>query len=168
MNIKEKTAVALGYFDSVHIGHKAVIETAVNSAFAPAVFTFVSKNGKNGETPLLEAEKKADLLASLGVKYCFMPDFSDIKNMSGRTFFEDIIVKKMNASAIVCGEDFRFGNNAECSVSDLKVFAADFNVNLTVIPLIKVDGKKVSSTEIKRLIKEKRNSSAEALLGRKI
>ncbi len=168
MNIEEKTAVALGYFDSVHIGHKAVINSAVNSAFAPAVFTFFSANGKNGETPLLEAEKKADLLESLGVKYCFMPDFSDIKSMSGRTFFEEIIVKRMNASIIVCGEDFRFGRNAESSVSDLKVLAKEFNISLIVVPLITVDGKKISSTEIKRLIKENDNLTAEALLGRKL
>lgn len=167
MEISEKTAVALGYFDSMHIGHMAVINKAVSCGYAPAVFSFYSESGKRGEKPLLSPSEKVELFEKSAVKYLFMPDFKDIKELSGKDFFEKVLIEKMKAAAVVCGEDYRFGKNAECSVSDLKVFCSEYKAELYVVPLIKKNGNKVSTTEIRKLLSEKAFDSVAALLGRK-
>ena len=74
------TAVAMGYFDGIHIGHRAVIEGAVQWAkthdAAPAVFTFrLPVENKMKGKRLLSTEDKHALIHSLGVEYYLTPDF---------------------------------------------------------------------------------------------
>ena len=149
----------------MHIGHKAVIEKASSCSLALSVFTFFSKDGKRGEKPLISPEEKLKLFETLSVKYCFMPDFSVIKNISGKDFFEKILVNKMSAKTVVCGEDFRFGVNAECGVNELGEFCKEFSVNLIVVPLVKLNGVKVSTTEIRKLIDNGETEKANSYLG---
>ena len=78
------TAVAMGYFDGIHIGHRAVIEGAVQWAkthdAAPAVFTFrLPVENKMKGKRLLSTEDKHALIHSLGVEYYLTPDFEAIK-----------------------------------------------------------------------------------------
>ena len=73
------TAVAMGYFDGIHIGHRAVIEGAVEWAkahgAAPAVFTFkLPADSKMKGRRLLSTEDKHALIASLGVEYYLCPE----------------------------------------------------------------------------------------------
>ena len=81
------TAVAMGFFDGIHIGHRAVIESAVQWAkehdAAPAVFTFKLPvvNKMKGKRLLSTADKHA-LIASLGVEYYLTPDFEEIKGLT--------------------------------------------------------------------------------------
>jgi len=75
------TAVAMGYFDGIHIGHRAVIEGAVEWAkahgAAPAVFTFkLPADSKMKGRRLLSTEDKHALIASLGVEYYLCPEFA--------------------------------------------------------------------------------------------
>ena len=85
------TAVAMGYFDGIHIGHRAVIDGAVQWArahgAAPAVFTFrlPVDNKMKGKRLLSSADKHA-LIASLGVEYYLTPDFEEIKGLSPEQF----------------------------------------------------------------------------------
>ena len=81
------TAVAMGFFDGIHIGHRAVIDGAVQWArehgAAPAVFTFKLPmlNKMKGKRLLSTADKHA-LIASLGVEYYLTPDFEEIKGLT--------------------------------------------------------------------------------------
>ena len=81
------SAVAMGFFDGIHIGHRAVINGAVEWAkahgAAPAVFTFrlPTENKMKGKR-LLSTEDKHALIASLGVEYYLCPDFEEIKAMT--------------------------------------------------------------------------------------
>lgn len=107
------TAVAMGFFDGIHIGHRAVIESAVQWAkehdAAPAVFTFKLPvvNKMKGKRLLSTADKHA-LIASLGVEYYLTPDFEEIKGLTPEQFVLGI-VRDCNARALVCGENFTFG-----------------------------------------------------------
>ena len=81
------TAVAMGYFDGIHIGHRAVIEGAVEWAkahgAAPAVFTFkLPADSKMKGRRLLSTEDKHALIASLGVEYYLCPEFEEIRAMT--------------------------------------------------------------------------------------
>ena len=85
------TAVAMGYFDGIHIGHRAVIEGAVEWAkahgAAPAVFTFkLPADSKMKGRRLLSTEDKHALIASLGVEYYLCPEFEEIRAMTPEQF----------------------------------------------------------------------------------
>ena len=85
------SAVAMGFFDGIHIGHRAVINGAVEWArahgAAPAVFTFrlPTENKMKGKR-LLSTEDKHALIASLGVEHYLCPDFEEIKAMTPEQF----------------------------------------------------------------------------------
>ena len=110
------TAVAMGYFDGIHIGHRAVIEGAVQWAkthdAAPAVFTFrLPVENKMKGKRLLSTEDKHALIHSLGVEYYLTPDFEAIKALSPEEFVRGI-VENCHARALFCGENFTFGGAA--------------------------------------------------------
>ena len=83
------SAVAMGFFDGIHIGHRAVIGSAVEWAkahgAAPVVFTFrlPAENKMKGKR-LLSTEDKHALIESLGVEYYLCPDFEEIRQMTRR------------------------------------------------------------------------------------
>ena len=110
------TAVAMGYFDGIHIGHRAVIEGAVEWAkahgAAPAVFTFkLPADSKMKGRRLLSTEDKHALIASLGVEYYLCPEFEEIRAMTPEQFVYGI-VQDCHAKALFCGENFTFGAKA--------------------------------------------------------
>ena len=90
------TAVAMGFFDGIHIGHRAVINEAVQWAgandAAPALFTFRLPvvNKMKGKRLLSTADKHA-LVASLGVEYYLTPDFEEIKGLTPEQFVLGIV-----------------------------------------------------------------------------
>ena len=90
------TAVAMGYFEGIHIGHRAVIEGAVEWAkahgAAPAVFTFrLPADNKMKGKRLLSTEDMHAFIASLGVEHYLCPDFEEIKAMTPEQFVLGII-----------------------------------------------------------------------------
>lgn len=139
--IHEDTAVALGLFDGVHEGHRLIIRNVnlySSEGFAPAVFTFRTesvkfKHGKPFEYIYTNEQK----LKRLGkdIKYVLSPDFDDVKNMTGGEFAKNILVDTMNAKAIVCGDNFRFGKNAACGIEDLKCFGEKYGFEVKILRL---------------------------------
>ena len=110
------TAVAMGFFDGIHIGHRAVIDGAVAWAkahgAAPAVFTFqLPADNKMKGKRLLSTEDKHALIASLGVEYYLCPQFEEIRAMTPEQFVYGI-VQDCQAKALFCGENFTFGAKA--------------------------------------------------------
>ena len=90
------TAVAMGFFDGIHIGHRAVINGAVQWArehgAAPAVFTFrLPADNKMKGKRLLSTEDKHALIESLGVEYYLCPDFEEIRAMTPEQFVYGIV-----------------------------------------------------------------------------
>ena len=133
------TAVAMGFFDGIHIGHRAVIESAVQWAkehdAAPAVFTFKLPvvNKMKGKRLLSTADKHA-LIASLGVEYYLTPDFEEIKGLTPEQFVLGI-VRDCNARALVCGENFTFGAKAAGNPELLRTLCAPLGVEVIVVPM---------------------------------
>ena len=97
------SAVAMGFFDGIHIGHRAVINGAVEWArahgAAPAVFTFrlPTENKMKGKR-LLSTEDKHALIASLGVEHYLCPDFEEIKAMTPEQFVLGIIRERYGSA----------------------------------------------------------------------
>ena len=143
------TAVAMGYFDGIHIGHRAVIDGAVQWArahgAAPAVFTFrlPVDNKMKGKRLLSSADKHA-LIASLGVEYYLTPDFEEIKGLSPEQFVRSI-VENCHAKALFCGENFTFGAKAAGTPELLRKLCAPLGVDVVVVPMAQFEEKPVSS-----------------------
>ena len=143
------TAVAMGFFDGIHIGHRAVINEAVQWAgandAAPALFTFRLPvvNKMKGKRLLSTADKHA-LVASLGVEYYLTPDFEEIKGLTPEQFVLGI-VRDCNAKALFCGENFTFGAKAAGNPELLRKLCAPLGVEVVVLPMARFEEKPVSS-----------------------
>ena len=152
-----KTAVLLGIFDGVHIGHREVYKAAEGerkSGLKTAVFTFLSGSvTTKGSIGLIYPEKtKREIFDSLGADFYYSPEFYKLKDLSAEEFFNNVIIKKLGAKVICCGEDFRFGKNASAGVSELRKMCDSSGIRLKVVSPVLYKGQAVSSTRIKNAL----------------
>lgn len=172
MVINKKTAVALGSFDGLHTGHMSVIACALSfkeCGLNPLVMLFDSHPLKvlSGKAPseILQPSLRNEILDGRGVGTVFI-SFEEIKNLSPREFFTDILLGKLNAGAVCCGNNYRFGKNGAGGTKELKALCEEFGVELKISPEITFDGSPVSSTRIRQAIECGDIPLANALLGR--
>lgn len=168
---KQNTAVALGFFDGLHTGHRNVIERAVNekkNGLIPVCFTFlqspkaVLKN--QPECALMTQKDKIKTLDMLGVECTYQADFREVMDFSARDFVKDVLVDKLKAKKLFCGFNYRFGKNGEGDVDVLQSLCNEFGIELCVVEPNLVDGEVVSSTIIRSLIQSGDVKKANALL----
>ncbi len=165
----EGSAVALGYFDGIHIGHRAVIGAAVAWAkahgAAPAVFTFALPQGSRMKgRRLISTEDKHRLVAGLGVEHYLVPPFEEIKGLSPAQFVRGI-VEDCAARALFCGENFTFGAQAAGNAALRRELCAPLGAEVTVLPIATFEGKPVSSTRIRTALEGGDIPAANAMLG---
>lgn len=169
--LQEKTAVAMGVFDGVHLGHRAVINQAVfcrEAGLTPAVFTFKNQTvRKKGEKidEVLSDGLKAERFEGLGAEIVVSPDFSDIKELSPEEFAREILVKKLNATVLSCGSDFRFGKNAKGDCETLKKLGEKLGFEVKICEPVTLGGEVVSSTAIRNFVKNGEIHKANLMLG---
>lgn len=168
----KKAAFALGFFDGLHKGHIAVINSSVNYAKAhgltPCVFTFkidrdVFKYKTGGK--LITAGIFADVLAGLGVQYIIKPDFNEFKDLSGEEFVR-ALKNGFGVQFISCGENFAFGKDAACKTEEMQGIALKNNVELNIEPIVRLGDTQISSTGIRKLITAGEVRTAARMIGR--
>ncbi|WP_372508813.1 bifunctional riboflavin kinase/FAD synthetase [Pseudalkalibacillus decolorationis] len=161
---KEREAVlAIGYFDGIHLGHKHVIETAKHIAdergYESAVMTFdphpsvvLGKGDKELAhiTPVIDKEK---IIETLGIDRLYIVNFS--KEFAALTpqNFVDLFIIGFNIKHVVAGFDFSFGKKGEGTMETLPFHSRE-KFGHTVIHKVSINGEKVSSTLIRKLIRE--------------
>lgn len=156
---KSGTAIALGYFDGLHKGHRNVISLAAGekkNGLTPICFTF-SKSPKsvlNGtkSNALMTNEDKIKTLERLGIERTYQADFEKIMNMPAKDFAQKILIDTLKAEKLFCGFNYRYGKNGEGNAKTLKSFCDNKGVELAVIPATESEGEVVSSTLIRKLI----------------
>ncbi|MDR0854385.1 MAG: bifunctional riboflavin kinase/FAD synthetase [Clostridiales Family XIII bacterium] len=172
-----KTAVALGFFDGVHVGHAELISETVALAkekgLMSAVFTF-DEHPKNVMTHsdavkrLVSAEDKLSLIEELGVDFCFVFSFADgFHEISPGKFAKEYISELFNAEDVFCGYNFHFGSRASGDGAMLTALGAEDGFNVHVHEPIMIDGQTVSSSLIRGLVNEGSMEEAEKFLGRR-
>ncbi len=165
----EGAFVALGTFDGLHIGHKAVITAEKTEYQRKIVLMFnehplVRLKGKNpGE--LITQEKSRAILEEWGVTPEYI-DFSEICELSPEDFVEEILVKKYNAKALACGFNYRFGKNATANANDLMRLCAEREMKITVVDAVEFHNEPVSSSRIRKAISNGDMKSVKLMLGR--
>lgn len=168
-NENKPVAIALGYFDGVHIGHRAVIKKAVlqkQKGFTPAVFTFdlETEFTKRSGGCLYPVKQRLNQLETLGAEMVLCPDFSDFAGMQPKEFVQ-CLAQNFQVKYIACGDDFTFGKNKSGNVALLKELAKEFAIAVEVVPPVTLNGERVSSTKIKEYLQEGKVEKANEMLG---
>lgn len=165
------SAIALGFFDGVHIGHQAVIKAAVEYAAAqglePAVFTFSLplKSGMKGRRICTDAEKHRQMEA-LGVRCYLEPPFEEFCRLSPQQFVQEVLADLCSAKAVFCGDNFTFGANAAGDVNLLRELCAPLGIRVHMVSMAQYEGQTVSSSRIRQALEAGEIGAANAMLGR--
>lgn len=167
--LSERTAVALGVFDGVHLGHRLVIDRAVElsgGGIKAAVFTFRSDTvvNKGSERLLTDAEKQRRL-SQRRIDYLCSPSFDEVRDISTEDFVRDVLAGRLRCRYAVCGRDFRFGRGALGNAGLLKALGEKYGFEAIVLDKLALKGETVSSTVIKEHIRRGEIVRANELLG---
>ena len=154
--------VAVGEFDGVHLGHRAVIggnDTVLT--FEPHPLQVIRPEA--APKLLTSFPIKSDLIASLKVEELVVIPFDHrFAEQTPQEFIDHVLVEKLGATRISVGENFRFGHRA---AGDTATLAADPRFETMVVPLVEVDGEIVSSSHIRGLIQAGEVEAAARMLG---
>jgi len=117
-NLLESSALALGVFDGVHLGHQKVILNAVQKAqelgIINAVVTF-SKHPRNiisksSPSMLISLEERLEIFESLGVQATIALDFNEnLAKMTAKEYLENVLIGCLNAKSVTIGYNHKFG-----------------------------------------------------------
>lgn len=168
-------AAAVGNFDGVHLGHRAVIDAARDAAgrlnaplglmtFEPHPRQFFAK----GAPPfrLMNAEARANELVKQGVAKLYeVPFNAALVALTPRDFAQTIIHDRLGLAHVVVGADFCFGKDRAGNAADLERFGAEMGFGVTVAPMVKLREGRVSSTAIRQALTDGRPRDASAMLG---
>ena len=153
--------IAVGEFDGVHLGHRAVMEGADTAlTFEPHPRAVVAP--ESAPRLLTSLEAKADLIAALGVgELVVIPFDGDFAAQSPQAFIDDVLVGQLGAERVSVGENFRFGHRAR---GDAALLQAQDAFTTRVVELVERDGEVVSSSLIRRLVEAGDVERADSLL----
>lgn len=172
------SVVAIGKFDGVHSGHRAVIDRArVDAAAAGARVVAVTfdRNPLALLRPeicpdsLVGAGQKLQLLADTGVDATLMLKFDRaLADLGAREFVEHVLVGALGVRIVLVGADFRFGRGGAGNPELLRELGAEFGFEVDVIEDVRAidEGRRVSSTWVRELLTEGDVAGAARLLGR--
>lgn len=170
-----RSCVALGFFDGVHPGHRAVITQAVKEArrlnALAGVVTFADhpRGLTRGQAPMLLTviEQRLALFEELGVEAALVLNFSEeLCRLSPREYVENVLVAAMGAKSISVGHNHHFGRDREGNADLLRQYGQLDDFVVHVADMVYVDGFEVSSSRIRELILDKDLELAARLLSR--
>ncbi|MEN6316905.1 MAG: bifunctional riboflavin kinase/FAD synthetase [Clostridiaceae bacterium] len=178
-NIKfanKTTAVGLGNFDGLHVGHMALVNTLISEARINKLESMIYTFTKHPEnilrkklfTPLLTTVgKKIQLLSETALNYIFFDEFDEeYSRMKPECFVREILLGKLGARLVVAGFDYRFGYMGQGDVNMLREFGKKYDFKVIMIPPVKIDNEIVSSTLIRKLVAKGDMESVFKYLGR--
>ncbi|MCK4778174.1 MAG: bifunctional riboflavin kinase/FAD synthetase [Actinomycetia bacterium] len=171
--LNKKSAVAIGAFDGIHLGHQEIIKRTVEIAgknnLISVLITFdpdpeeVIKNKKR--ILLTNLEKKLDLVKSLGIeKVIILPFNAEFMRMTAEDFI-DKIIKYIDPKWIIIGKGFRFGYDQKGDHSFLKTMGDKYSFQAEEVSLLSFGGEIISSTKIRKHLINGEIEKAEKLLG---
>ncbi|MBT8047214.1 MAG: bifunctional riboflavin kinase/FAD synthetase [Xanthomonadales bacterium] len=170
-----RSVVAIGNFDGIHLGHRALLDRSrqlAGPSGAVAVVTFEPLplaffRPEQAPARLSTIYQKLSLLRAAGVDITWLMRFDrELAALSAREFVEQILVRKLNASAVVVGEDFRFGKGREGDVAMLRSSGGSMNFAVETVAAVRFDGERISSSGIRSKLAAGDFSSAADWLGR--
>lgn len=172
---KQPLHLAIGMFDGVHLGHRAVIKAAVQSAQTSGglsgVLTFWPHPSAlfRPEAPtrlLQDAPVKSRMLVSLGVDVVITQPFNTgLAAVAAEEFLPWLIRQVPNLAAIYVGDNFRFGRGRVGDVALLVAAGRHHGIRVFSAPRVSLDGEPISSTRIRGMLEAGEMEGANLLLG---
>lgn len=157
-------SVAIGAFDGLHPGHQTIINKTIEKAqkknMSSGVYSFYPHPLKiiapeQAPSSLFSVNQKVNILDSMGIDYYFEQKFStEFSRMNFEKFITKIMIEQLNVKHIVVGDDFKFGHHGTGNIDILKKMKKKYNFEVSVLKPVKIGGKKISSSRIRKLIKE--------------
>ncbi len=159
-----RNAVALGTFDGLHKGHLAVLSIPDGYRKIALIFDIPPKCTQKGEVELLlTPSEKIERLENLAFDVQILK-FSEVKNLTAEEFLE-FVRERFNPTLISCGFNYRFGNKGKGDTSLLESFCKENNITLQIQNPVTENGETISSSLIRKALKEGEISKANRLLG---
>lgn len=163
-------ALALGFFDGVHIAHRELLSSARENGerlgLPFGVFTFSSEAQiKKSVSRLYSDTEKLSLFESLGVDIVIVADFSAIRDLSPESFVREVLVRDCGCRFCVAGFNFRFGRCACADAEELTRLMGELGYTALIRDELKRNGATVSTTLIRSYLSDGQLEEANALLG---
>jgi riboflavin kinase/FMN adenylyltransferase len=169
------TAITIGTFDGVHIGHQKILERLINDAHGlylkSMVLTFFPHPRmvlqKDADIKLLNTiEEKVKIFKRLGLDYLIIHPFTEeFSRLSATEFVRDLLVNNLKIKKIIIGYDHRFGRNRTANIHDLIAFGSTLDFEVDEISAQEIDDVSVSSTKIRKALSEGDINTANSYLG---
>ncbi len=172
--MEKKRAIALGFFDGVHLGHAALLrrgaEWAAQNGAVPAAITFdVHPDSlvRGADVPLINSPQDREaLLRRAGMEEIITLRFdAGLMHMDWQEFVDHILLEKYHAAYVVAGYDFHFGDRGEGNAQRLRQRCQAAGVPCDIVDRVALAGETVSSTRIRELIAGGEMARARAFLG---
>lgn len=169
---EKETVLVLGYFDGLHLGHKALFDQAKAIAsekdLEVVVLTFkespqlvFSRYEPDLLLHIAYPEKRFEKFAEFGVDRLYLTEFTADFSKIGSDDFIKKFIERLKADTIVVGFDYKFGHNR----TNGEYLSQNFSGDVIRVPEQQESGKKISSTRIRQLIREGKVDRANRLLG---
>lgn len=171
------SVLAIGKFDGMHRGHQAVIRAARREAdrrkAACLVLTFDPSPDEflrlYPDRPLLPMAERIRLLKTLRADAVVLLPFDrQLACVSPAAFAKDILAMQLKPAGVCVGADFCFGRDRAGRVENLKAFGDRLGFSVRAVPLVLVDGEKITAFRIRGLIDAGERRMAQRLLGWKL
>lgn len=151
------SALAIGLFDGVHTAHRELIRRAAVGAkersLPLGIFTFSSESGiKPGTKRIYTTEQRLSILASLGVDFCVIADFSLVCNMSAEQFCREVLCRDLGCRLVCVGYNFRFGLGASADADALEKIMTELGKETLICERITKNGEEISSSAIRKML----------------
>lgn len=165
-------SVALGVFDGMHLGHRAVIAAARNvtspsqSVPLPTVTVFSLTGVPKSGGRLISEEQETAQAHTLGVDEWLCVPFEAVRDLTPEAFVQTVLHEALRAQVVCCGYNFRFGKGGRGDAALLRQLCEPLGIEVRVVPEVERDGGTVSSTEIRRVLAAGEMERARGLLGR--
>jgi riboflavin kinase/FMN adenylyltransferase len=171
--VDSPTAVTIGMFDGLHLGHLKVIDgclsTSQSNQLKTCVISFSNHpadhfTGKRNEL-LMPMQEKIEAFENLGIDYLVIIPFDAyIVELPAKNFIQELLIGRLKAEKVVLGYDNHFGKNREGSISFINEHFGDV-LETIAIDVAKVNEVIVSSSQIKKYLSEGDITKANAMLG---
>ncbi len=167
---KRDTALALGNFDGIHLGHAELIaqtvEYARKNGLCSGVWSFDGYSAKKRDKNIITPEQRSRVISSLGAEYLFLNDFGTVCEYTCEDFVKRVLIDKCGAVTVFCGYNFRFGKNASGDAEMLKTLMEKYGREAVILPEVKYCDSTVSSSLIRGMIESGDMEKCRVFLGR--
>ena len=174
INIKRNSVITIGNFDGLHRGHMELIRKTIWIAEEHNLISIVFSYEVHPQNVLyqkmvhliMSQAEKERILSEHGIEVVLQVSFDEgLQRQTAYQFCDEILIKKLKAKYLIMGEDARFGKEM-LHAHHIKEYLEKKGVHVELIPLLKLDGIRISSSEIRRLIEIGDIEKAQEYLGR--